>query len=51
VSRHGTVDLFLPVELGRDNDFRLHLDEDRGQGASGTSPQRPAFRVYRIDAF
>lgn len=51
VNKHGTVDIFLPVEAGWDNDFRLHVDEDQGQANPGTSPRRPAFRVYRIDAF
>jgi hypothetical protein len=51
VSKHSTVEIFLPVEEGRDNDFRLHLDQDQGQAALGAPLQRPAFRVYRIDAF
>jgi hypothetical protein len=51
VSKHSTVEIFLPVEAGRDNDFRFHLDQDQGQAVLGAPPQRPAFRVYRIDAF
>ena len=41
VGKHSTVDIFLPVQTGPDNDFRLHLDGSHG----------PAFRVYRIEAF
>jgi hypothetical protein len=41
VSKHSTVDIFLPVQTGPDNDFRLRLDGNHG----------PAFRVYRIETF
>jgi hypothetical protein len=51
IRKHGTADIFLPVEAGRDNDFRLHVDEDHGQTNPGASPRRPALRVYRIDTY
>lgn len=45
-----TVELFLPVEAGQDNDFRLHVDRG-GKLLPGGDSRIMNFRVFQIDAY
>ena len=44
-----TVELFLPVEAGQQNDFRLHVDGG-GKPTPGKDTRVLNFRVFEIDA-
>ncbi len=44
-----TVELFLPVETGQPNDFRLHVDHG-GKATPGKDTRILNFRVFQIDA-
>lgn len=48
VRQRETVDLFLPVETGQDNDFRLHVDGG-GKPTPNNDPRILNFRVFQID--
>jgi hypothetical protein len=48
VQRRQTVELLLPVEAGKPNEFRLHVD-----GGGKPAPNDPRilnFRVFRIES-
>ncbi len=50
VRQRETVDLFLPVEAGQENGFRLHVDGG-GKPTPGKDTRILNFRVFQIDAY